>query len=215
MKAILSWSGGKDSCYASMKAIQNGYQPTVLLNMMNENGKVSRSHGLTTYILEQHAERLQIPLVGIPATWSEYEAKYIQVLQNIKKDYGVQAVVFGDIDLAPHREWEEKVCQNAGLNAVLPLWQQDRLKLVYTMISEGIECKIVSCNTKMGTSFLGKILDRSVVEELIALEIDPCGENGELHTVVVNCPLFSKPIQLPESKKEVYQDYCFLVWEEV
>ena len=213
MNTIISWSGGKDSCFATMKAIENGYKPTVLLNMMNENGKVSRSHGLTEFILNQHSENLGISLLTVPATWNEYEQKYIETLQQLKSDYDVQAVVFGDIDLEPHREWEEKVCKATHLEAVLPLWQQNRLELVKEMIAEGIVCKIVSCNTQMGIDFLGEILTLELVEKLIALNIDPCGENGEFHTVVVNCPLFKQPIILPEYTKEVYNDYCFLVWK--
>jgi hypothetical protein len=42
---LTSWSGGKDSCYAMMKAIHQGFIPKVVLNMMNENGKISRSMG--------------------------------------------------------------------------------------------------------------------------------------------------------------------------
>ena len=37
MNLICSWSGGKDSCFALMKAINNGNELTVILNMMNEN----------------------------------------------------------------------------------------------------------------------------------------------------------------------------------
>ena len=38
----VSWSGGKDSCFAMIRAIKLGFVPKVLLNMMNENGKISR-----------------------------------------------------------------------------------------------------------------------------------------------------------------------------
>ena len=55
MNFVTSWSGGKDSCYALMLAIEQGLTPKVLLNMMNENGKVSRSHGLPLSILKQQA----------------------------------------------------------------------------------------------------------------------------------------------------------------
>jgi diphthamide synthase (EF-2-diphthine--ammonia ligase) len=49
-----SWSGGKDSCYALMQAAAQGYTPAVLMNMMNENGMVSRSHAIPKEILEAH-----------------------------------------------------------------------------------------------------------------------------------------------------------------
>ena len=32
---------------------------------------------------------------------------------------------FGDIDLEAHREWEERVCAQAGVRAWLPLWRRD------------------------------------------------------------------------------------------
>jgi hypothetical protein len=38
-------------------ATQQGFIPKVLLNMMNENGKVSRSHGLPLSILNQQAQK--------------------------------------------------------------------------------------------------------------------------------------------------------------
>jgi uncharacterized protein (TIGR00290 family) len=121
MKVLSSWSGGKDSCYALMKSVEQGLQPTVLLNMMNENGKVSRSHGIPLSILQQQAKQMQVPLVAIPATWSEYEKNYISKLLDIKEKYQIEGVVFGDIDLEPHRAWEEKVCNAANLKAFLTL----------------------------------------------------------------------------------------------
>jgi hypothetical protein len=45
--------------------------------MMNENGKISRSHGLPISILNQQAKEMRLPLEGIPATWGDYEAKFI------------------------------------------------------------------------------------------------------------------------------------------
>ncbi|MDZ4330390.1 MAG: adenosine nucleotide hydrolase, partial [Flavobacterium sp.] len=41
-----------------------------------------------------------------------------------------------------------------------------------------------------------------------------CGENGEFHTLVINCPLFSEAIELPKFVTKTYNDYCFIVWEE-
>ncbi len=213
MNFVTSWSGGKDSCYAMMQAVAQGMKPKVLLNMMNENGQVSRSHGLPLSILKQQAEKMNLPIVTIPATWNEYEAKYIKALQEIKTEFELTAAVFGDIDLQPHRDWEEKVCKAVGIQAVLPLWQQNRIDLVNEMLTNGIETMIVSCNTQMGENYLGKIMTKELAQELEAKGIDSCGENGEFHTMVINCPLFSEPIILPKYTKQTYKDYCFIVWE--
>ena len=214
MNFVSSWSGGKDSCYAMMQAVKQGFVPKVLLNMMNENGKISRSHGLPLSILKQQAQKMNLPLEAIPATWEDYEARFIAVLQRLKTIYNVEAAVFGDIDLQPHKDWEDKVCQAALLKAVLPLWQQDRIVLVNEMLEKGIVTMIVSCNPMMGEEYLGKILTKELAQELAEKGIDPCGENGEFHTLVLNCPLFSEAIELPNFTKITHNDYCFIVWEE-
>ena len=213
MNFVSSWSGGKDSCYAMMKAVENGFTPKVILNMMNENGKISRSHGLPLAILNQQAQKMQLPLEAVPATWGDYEEKFISILKKLKAEFDLDAAVFGDIDLQGHKDWEDKVCEAASLNAVLPLWQQDRVTLVNEMIESRIETMIVSCNTQMGESYLGKILTKELALELEEKGIDPCGENGEFHTMVINCPLFSEAIELPNYIKKIHNDYCFIVWE--
>jgi uncharacterized protein (TIGR00290 family) len=197
-----------------MQAIQQGFVPKVLLNMMNENGKVSRSHGLPLFILNQQAQKMQLPMEAVPATWGDYEAKFVGVLKMLKAKYDLQVAVFGDIDLQPHKDWEDKVCEAASLKAILPLWQQDRIVLVNQMLDNGIVTMIVSCNMAMGESYLGKILTKELAQELHEKGIDPCGENGEFHTLVINCPLFSEAIDLPKFTTKTYNDYCFIVWKE-
>src|SRR6187402_1149829 len=214
MNFVSSWSGGKDSCYAMMQAVNQGFVPKVLLNMMNENGKISRSHGLPLSILKQQAQKMNLHLEAIPATWDDYEAKFIAILQRLKASYNLESAVFGDIDLQPHKDWEDKVCHAASLKAVLPLWQQDRIVLVNEMLENGIVTMIVSCNPMMGEEYLGKILSKELAQELAEKGIDPCGENGEFHTLVLNCPLFSEAIELPNFTKITHNDYCFIVWEE-
>jgi diphthine-ammonia ligase len=214
MRVLSSWSGGKDSCFALMKAAEQGLKPSVLLNMMNENGKVSRSHGIPFLVLEQQAKQIGVPLVAVPASWNDYEKNYIAILHDIKKQYEIEGVVFGDIDLEQHREWEEKVCNAAELKAFLPLWQQDRIELVFQMIDAGIETMIVSCNVEMGEEYLGKIVTKALALELQQKGIDACGENGEYHTLVLNCPLFKEKIILPKYHKQTYEKYCFIVWDE-
>ena len=215
MNFITSWSGGKDSCYAMMKAVEEGFVPKVLLNMMNENGKISRSHGLPLAILKQQALQLNVPLEAVPASWEDYEVKYIETLKRLKATYGFEAAVFGDIDLQAHKDWEDKVCAAASLEAILPLWQQDRLVLVNEMLENGIETMIVSCNAMMGESYLGRMLTHELAHELQEKGIDPCGENGEFHTMVVNCPLFANAITLPEFTTTTHNNYCFVVWGEL
>ena len=206
---LCSWSGGKDSCFALMQAITNGYKPAVLLNVLNEAGKISRSHGIPAAILQQQADAAGLPIHLISSSWGNYENNFTTALQLLQQNYAVQYAVFGDIDLQPHRDWEEKVCTTAGLTALLPLWQQDRKTLVQQMITAGIKTIIVSCNETLGKNFLGRLIDNTCVADLEKAGVDVCGENGEFHTLVLDCPLFKQPLQVNCAAKILHEKYWF------
>jgi diphthine-ammonia ligase len=207
---MTSWSGGKDSCYAMMQAIALGLEPAVLLNMMNENGLVSRSHAIPKEILKAQASVLGLPIVTKPASWNGYEEIFIAALHDLKSDFKIEAGVFGDIDLQAHREWEEKVCKAAGLEAVLPLWKRNRKELVLEMIASGIEAFIASCNDVMGETYLGEKITTDLIERLEKIGVDACGENGEYHTLVVNTPLFKHKLNVDFGTKSHYKNYWFI-----
>lgn len=209
-QALCSWSGGKDSCYALMLAIENGSAPMALMNVLNEGGERSRSHGLNREFLEAQAEAMLLPIEFIESTWQDYEENFIDKLKYCKAKYDLREAVYGDIDIQSHRDWEEKVSSSAGLKAILPLWERERVSLVREMIEIGIEAIIVSCNNHLGVEFLGRKIDEEIINEFESLGVDPCGENGEYHTAVVNCPLFSASIRYEIQAKRQHNHYCFL-----
>ncbi len=209
-KVICSWSGGKDSCLALHYAVRNGVYPMALLNVLTEHGDRSRSHGLRKELLEAQAKVMKLPIEFISTKWEEYEKKYIQHLFYCKENYNIGAVVFGDIDIEPHREWEEKVCQKTGLEPLLPIWLKERKALVLEMIYSGMEAMIVSCNDTLGKSFLGRMIDEKIIQEFEAKEVDTCGENGEFHTVIINCPLFDSSIEIEKGEKYRHNNYWFI-----
>ncbi len=209
MNFLCSWSGGKDSCFAFYKATLQGFKPTVLLNVMNEFGDRSRSHGIPKAVLQAQANALELPIHFFSSTWGDYEKKYIENLKTITKNYPITHSVFGDIDIESHRTWEEKVSKAADLEAVLPLWQGHRKQLVLDMIDAGIEAIIVSCNQELGADFLGKTIDAELVKTLENMEIDACGENGEFHTLVVNAPFFKNRIEVEIEGKATSSNYNF------
>jgi len=205
-----SWSGGKDSCLALHRSCQAGAKPTHLVTMLSEDGIRSRSHGIRRDVLEAQAASMGIPLIARCATWSEYESVFIEALHEIRKE-GIDAGVFGDIDFPPHLEWEEKVCTATSMIACLPLWECSRLELLDELLLLGYKAVIVTLKEdKLGKEFLGKTIDWEVIKEFQKAGIDPCGENGEYHTLVVDGPLFSKPLQLDEGGISENSGYCSL-----
>lgn len=208
-RALVSWSGGKDSFFACVLAKEAGLSPYILLTVLNEEGRISRSHGIPAPILEAQARSLGLPIHLISSSWQQYEEKFTAALSQIKEAYGLTHAVFGDIDLEDHRLWEEKVCTRAGLTAHLPLWQKNRKDLVLQMLDYGIRTLIVSCNEAMGKGYLGQLLTPELVTELEEKGIDPCGENGEYHTLVVDAPHFSYPLDVSIADTKLHDRYWF------
>lgn len=186
-----------------------GYTPKILLNVLNEEGKISRSHGIPEEILKQQAASAELPIRMISSSWAEYEQHFTDALVRLQEKYDLSHAIFGDIDLQAHRDWEEKVCKAARLEAVLPLWQQDRKQLVLQMFEADIEAIIVSCNTVMGQAFIGQTLTPALVAELEGIGVDPCGENGEYHTLVLDCPLFTNRINVCVMDTIAHENYWF------
>ena len=118
---------------------------------------------------------------------------FVETLKDLKAkgcDYGI----FGDIDLEAHREWEEKVCAAAGIEAVLPLWNEGRLDLVNEFIAEDFRSVVICINEKfLDKSFCGRVFDEQFIADLPA-GVDACGENGEFHTFAFDGPLFRVPV---------------------
>ncbi|WP_026263107.1 diphthine--ammonia ligase [Chitiniphilus shinanonensis] len=207
---LCSWSGGKDSCHALHAALAAGHRPVALLNMLDETGERSRSHGLPPALLRAQADALGLPLLTGRASWQGYEAEFVARLGEARDHYGARAAVFGDIDLQAHRDWEEQVCQRTGLSALLPLWQHPRRALVEEMIASGLRAVIVSCNAQLGPDFLGRVLDAATLDALEAAGVDACGENGEYHTAVLDTPAFARPLAVRQGRPQCHGDYWFL-----
>eukprot|EP00611_Tribonema_gayanum_P012076 TRINITY_DN2259_c0_g2_i1.p1 TRINITY_DN2259_c0_g2~~TRINITY_DN2259_c0_g2_i1.p1 ORF type:complete len:141 (-),score=52.16 TRINITY_DN2259_c0_g2_i1:222-644(-) len=114
---------------------------------------------------------------------------------------GATAAYFGDIDLDPNREWEEKVCAAAGLAARLPLWGRDRRAVARDFIARGFRAVVCCVNgSRLGASFAGREFDQRFLDDL-PRGVCPCGEGGEFHTFVYDGPNFSAPVRVRRAEK--------------
>jgi uncharacterized protein (TIGR00290 family) len=194
-RVFVSWSGGKDAYLALQRAVARGAQPAALVCMLHEDGRVSRGHGLPLALLEEQAAALGLPLVTRATTWEEYEAVFVSLLHELRRQ-DVQAGVFGDIDLQAHRDWVENVCDVCGLGSHLPLWLEPRRVLLDEFLAGGHATIVAVDHSKLDAEFLGLELDDDVIARLEAAGADACGEEGEYHTMVTQASLFSHPVAL-------------------
>jgi uncharacterized protein (TIGR00290 family) len=215
-RAVCSSSGGKDSMLALWHAQTHNLRATTLLTMFDETGERSRSHGVPRILVEAQARALGLDLVAPSAGWKDYEKVFVEALNELRSR-GHEAAIFGDIDLEPHREWEERVCRQAGLEHCLPLWHRDRRELARESIALGFRAIVVCVDSRyLGDEFCGRQFDASFMADLPP-GVDACGENGEFHTFVYDGPMFQRPVEFALKGRSEYvappefgsQRYCF------
>jgi uncharacterized protein (TIGR00290 family) len=213
---VCSSSGGKDSMLALWHARTLNLRATTLLTMFDETGERSRSHGVPKVLVEAQARALGLDLVAPSAGWKDYEKVFVEALNELRSR-GHEAAIFGDIDLEPHREWEERVCRQAGLDHCLPLWHRDRRELARESIALGFKAIVVCVDSRyLGDEFCGRQFDLSFIADLPP-GVDACGENGEFHTFVYDGPMFQRPVEFALKGRSEYvaspefgsQRYCF------
>jgi uncharacterized protein (TIGR00290 family) len=208
-RAAVSWSGGKDS-YLALHRSRSSYDVVAMITMFGEDGTRSRSHGLRPEIVEAQALRLGLTLCPGLGSWTAYEAGYRRALADARV-LGITHVIFGDIMYESNRVFPERVCAAERLVPVEPLWGESTETLYREFVDTGADARIVTVRDGLlEPSWLGVRLTRDLLNDITAAGVDPCGEHGEYHSVVVDAPLFSSPIGFA-TLGHVCRDGCWAV----
>jgi len=188
---------------ALMRALRQGYEVSALFTMFSPEDGTSRSHGLPPALLEEQAAALGLPLLRGAAGWSGYEAEFKRRLGALVGQ-GIEVAVFGDIFLDPHREWVERVCGEVGCEAVEPLWGEPTATLARDAVAAGIDARVCTVRTDvLDAELLGARLRPELIVDLEERGVDPCGEHGEYHTVVLAAPCFDREIIIDRAATRV------------
>ena len=209
---LASWSGGKDSCFAVYKAMQTGMKVAGLLNCVSrENGRVS-FHGVDARLIKAQSSLLGIPLLQKETTADRYAEEFKEGVHTLAKGNDIAGMVFGDIYLDEHLAWVEGVCRDIGIKAVEPLWGLNTSELIREFVDAGFRSVIIAGNADhIGREWIGRVIDTDFLEYIFARpQVDPCGERGEYHTLVVGGPLFKGRIEITGSEVVERNGYRFL-----
>ncbi len=192
-RAAISWSGGKDS-YLALHRARQVFDIVAMVAMFDEAGARSRSHGLRPEVVQAQAHALGLSLVVGRGSWQTYEQGYGAALVETRR-FDISHVVFGDIAGETNREFPERVCAAAGLVAVEPLWGEPTPDLYREFVATGADARLVTVRDGFfDAAWLGRRLSLDLLPEFAARGVDACGEYGEYHTVVVDGPLFARPL---------------------
>lgn len=197
MKISISWSGGKDACFALYHILQEGKHEVVSLHTtFNAANHRVGLHGIHESLIEAQAASLKIPLVKTYLPESQdhkaYEEVMWQLMEELKAQ-GVEAIVYGDIFLEDLKTYREQQLHRAGLKGLFPLWQRDTFVLAFDFLEAGFKTRICAADADLFAPKDLREMDKPWLEHL-PQGVDPCGENGEFHTLVFDGPIFQKPI---------------------
>lgn len=199
-KAFMSWSSGKDSAFALHAARSEGLADIVgALTTVNEVYDRVAMHGVRHTLLDRQIAALGLPAIIVPLPSpcpnDVYEARMEEACADIKSR-GVDHMVFGDLFLEDIRAYRVEKLAAANMTPLFPLWLRDTAKLARDMIASGLVAHVVCLDPrKLNRSFAGRRFDESFLRDL-PKDVDPCGENGEFHTVVTAGPMFKAPIKV-------------------
>jgi uncharacterized protein (TIGR00290 family) len=199
-RAVISWSSGKDSAWTlHLLRQQDQHEICGLLTTLNAEFDRVAMHGTRRSILEAQAAAAGLPLIQVPLPWPCSNAVYEKCMREAVASMlaqGVSVVAFGDLFLQDVRQYRERQLEGTGLTPVFPLWRIPTRALMEEMIGAGVRASITCLDPKkMPRELAGRELTLDLLDSLPS-DVDPCGENGEFHTVVHAGPMFRAPIEL-------------------
>jgi len=211
-RVTISWSGGKDSAFALYKIMLSGeYEVASLHTLINAGTRRVGLHGVHEKVLELQAAAIGLPLEKLYLETSDnhgnFETVSRQFYSRCVRDH-VEGIVFGDIFLEDLRQYRETLLAESGLVPIFPLWGIDTRVLIDDFINAGFRTWLCAADARYFTrADMGRVLDHDFIAALPA-EVDPCGERGEFHTLVVEGPCFKKKLSL-QRDEVVQQGYDF------
>ncbi len=197
-KTLLSWSSGKDSAWA-LHLLRD--DPTVellgLFSTVNEKHNRVSMHATRVDLLRRQARAAGLPLEIILLPEVCTDEQYGDVMRRFVRESaarGIRRIAFGDLFLEDIRRYRERQLRGTGIEPVFPVWGTATRELAEEMLAAGLEAYVSSVDLKrLSAEMVGREWSRELINELPA-DCDPCGENGELHTIVTGGPMFRESI---------------------
>lgn len=204
LRTLVSWSSGKDSAWALWR-LRNDPAVEVkgLFTTIHERNRRASMHGTPLALLERQAREASLPLRVIllpdPCPIEVYTDLLGRFVRRCVLE-GIEAMAFGDLRLEDVRRFREAGLAGTGIRPLFPLWGLPAGELAAEMLASGLKARVVCVDIqRLPASLVGRPWSRRFLAALPE-RCDPCGENGEFHTVVTAGPMFTRPIPVRPGK---------------
>ena len=203
---LLAWSGGKDAAWTlhHLRA-RDDVRVVGLLTTVTEDHDRVAMHGIRRDVLHAQAAAVGLPLlesdIRAGCDNAAYEAAFAASLAEARGRWtGLDTIAYGDLKLADVRQWRAALCERHGWKIETPLFGADTAQLAREMITGGLKTRLCCVDTtQLDAGYAGRAFDAALLDDLPD-RCDPCGENGEFHTLVHNGPMLTHSIQLEEGE---------------
>ena len=200
---LLSWSGGKDAAWAlHVLRRRDDVEVVGLVTTLTEGYDRIAMQGIRRDILHAQADACGLPVIEawIPqrASNDRYRAAFADALARARARWpGLRDIAFGDLYLQDIRAYREALCVELDWTPHFPIFDPDPARtatLAREMVAGGLCAHLVCVDTtQLDAAFAGRAFDTDLLGTLPAA-CEPCGENGEFHTLVHAGPMFAVPI---------------------
>lgn len=212
-KVLLSWSSGKDSAWALHRLRQDPAIEVVgLFTTLNQAFDRVAMHGVRRQLLEQQAECVGLPLLTIDLPWPCSNEDYGRIMTGFIGEVlarGIRHMAFGDLFLEDVRAYRERQFEGTGITALFPLWGSKTGELAREMMAAGLKARISTLDPKkLEMSLGGHAFDEALLAALPD-GVDPCGENGEFHTLAYDGPMFLRPLAIEVGETVLRDGFVF------
>lgn len=224
-QCLLSWSGGKDAAWALHALRTSGeFEVVGLITTLTEGYDRIAMQGIRREILHVQAQACGLPVIEawMPQRASNaiYEASYAAGLAEAQRRWlGVRDIAFGDLYLRDIRAYREALCARLDWLPHFPIFDTATgytARLSRTMRDAGLRAALTCVDTEqLDGAFSGREFDETLLCEFPAT-CDPCGENGEFHTVAYAGPMFEQPLRVQRGEtvlrdeRFAYTDYVLV-----
>jgi ABC transporter with metal-binding/Fe-S-binding domain ATP-binding protein len=207
MKLGILFSGGKDSTYACYLAKKLGYEITCLITIISKNKESYMFHTPAIELTKKQAQAMNIPLIKRETSGvKEEELRDLEkAIYRAKMDYQIEGIVTGAVESVYQASRIQTICNKLGLECFNPLWQKNQIELLQEIVKNKFEVIISGVFAyPFDEKWLGRKIDEKFIEKIKILseeyKINPAGEGGEFESLVLNSPLFKKPLKLKDMK---------------
>ncbi|CAE6879351.1 hypothetical protein ACOMICROBIO_NCLOACGD_00142 [Vibrio sp. B1ASS3] len=209
-RVVISWSSGKDSTLALERLNENPYYQVVGLYTTYVDEEVP-FQATPLEVVQMQADLLGLPLITIelPEVFPSndiYQSTIVNTLQS--SGLNVEAVAFGDMFCNGIADYRRGYIEPAGWECVFPLLGEESKALAFEIVERGIQTMLVTTDGEvLPPEWCGRWYDKTLIESLPG-HIDPCGEDGEFHTLVTSTPSFQGHIELTKLEVEIGERFC-------